>query len=90
MRQAVYKILNTEYKKHYIYGAYGTEHFTLFGKPKPFVIPELERMITEALLRDSRITGVDGFEFEDKGSKVSVRFDVHTIFGVFSEVVENV
>lgn len=90
VKQAVYKVLRTEFGRHRIYGSYGSEHFTLFGKPAPFVIPELERMITEALKRDDRVENVDGFEFEEERGKVSARFTVHTIYGDFSEVIDNV
>ena len=90
MKQAVYKILRTQKDHFVIYGEYGSEHFGLFGKPYAFAVPELERMISEALLRDSRITAVDNFSFERKGEKVSAAFTVHTIFGDFSEVIEDV
>ena len=42
---------------------YGVELADLFGEPVSYVCPELERRITEALLQDGRIEGVDGFSF---------------------------
>lgn len=90
VKQAVYKILRTQKGRHIIYGEYGSEHFGLFGKPYAYAAPELERTVSEALLRDSRITAVDGFVFERSGEKVSAAFTVHTIFGEFSEVIEDV
>ena len=83
MRQAVYKIINTERYNYLIYSyAYGIELADLFGQPISYVCPEIERRICEALLADSRITGVSGFEFDmPSRSVVHVKFEVQTIFG---------
>ena len=85
MKQAVYKILMTERYGSIIYsGNYGIELADLFGQPVSYVCPELERRITEALTWDKRIESVDNFQFDvSKRGVVSVRFDVHTIFGTF-------
>ena len=83
VRQAVYKILNTERYKHVIYSSdYGVELTDLFGKPMPYVIPEIPRRIEEALLIDDRITKVDSFDLQyDKQGNVNCYFVVHSIFG---------
>ena len=83
VRQAVYKILNTERYKHVIYSSdYGVELTDLFGKPMPYVIPEIPRRIEEALLVDDRITKVDSFDLQyDKQGNVNCYFVVHSIFG---------
>lgn len=83
VRQAVYKILNTERYKHIIYSSdYGVELADLFGKPMPYVIPEIPRRIEEALLVDDRINKVDGFDLKyDKHGNVKCYFVVHSIFG---------
>lgn len=83
VRQAVYKILNTERYKHVIYSSdYGVELADLFGKPMPYVIPEIPRRIEEALLIDDRITKVDSFDLQyDKQGNVNCYFVVHSIFG---------
>ena len=82
MIQAIYLILNIERYDHLIYSwNYGIELQDLFGEPTFYVIAELERRITEALLADTRITAVDGFEFDRERNKVHVKFVVHTIFG---------
>lgn len=83
VRQAVYKILNTERYKHVIYSSdYGVELAELFGKPMPYVIPEIPRRIEEALLVDDRINKVDGFDLKyDKHGNVKCYFVVHSIFG---------
>lgn len=83
MRQAVFKILNTERYQNIIYSwNYGVELNGLYGEPVTYVCPELQRRITEALLQDDRITAVSGFEFDtSKKRTVRVTFTVHTIFG---------
>lgn len=83
MRQAIYKIIMTERYQYIIYSwDYGIELLDLFGEPVSYVCPELERRITEALLWDERIQGVDdfGFEIPEKGV-VHVSFTAHTVFG---------
>ena len=83
MKQVIYKILNTERYRYYIYSwNYGVELEELFGKPVYYVVPELERRITEALTADERIEKVTDFEFDTSERKtVHCKFKVHTIFG---------
>lgn len=82
MIQAIYLILNIERYDYLIYSwNYGIELKDLFGQPTFYVMAELERRITEALMADSRITGVDNFEITREGKKVHAKFTVHTIFG---------
>lgn len=82
MKQAIYKIIFTERYQYLIYSwNYGIELEDLFGKPKPYVYPELKRRIREALLQDDRITEVDNFDFSSKKGDVTVTFTVHTAFG---------
>ncbi|MBB6218651.1 hypothetical protein HNQ80_004825 [Anaerosolibacter carboniphilus] len=82
VKQAIYKILCTDRYRYEIYDwNYGFEISDLLGKPKALVYPELKRRITDALLQDDRITGVDGFSFTSQKSSVTVIFTVHTIFG---------
>lgn len=85
MRQAVYKILNTERYDCPIYSRnYGVELKELIGKPVNFCILEIERRITEALLQDDRIKKVYGFKFEQtKKGVVKATFTVETTKGVF-------
>lgn len=65
MEQVIYKILNTERYRYEIYSwNYGVELESLFGQHVTYVIPELERRITEALIQDERINQVDTFEFD--------------------------
>jgi hypothetical protein len=90
--QAIFLILNTERYEHVIFSwDYGIELVDLFGQPIPFVLPELKRRITEALLQDDRIESVDNFNFEVTKRQVNVNFNVGTIFGIINaEKVVNV
>lgn len=83
MKQAVFKILNTERYVYPMYSwNYGIETMDLYGEPVSWVCPELERRITEALTWDDRIDSVTDFDFDlSQKSVVHVYFVVHTIFG---------
>jgi len=72
IKQAVYKILETERYAHVIYSGYGTER--RLG-------PELERCVKEALLEDDRITSVEGFHTVVSGDEAVIQFTVVTIYG---------
>lgn len=86
VKQAVFRILNTERYQYIIYSDnYGIETLDLYGEPVTWVCPELERRITEALMVDSRITGVTDFEHETNEKKVlHTSFTVHTVYGDLS------
>lgn len=83
VKQAIFRILNTERYKYIIYSwNYGIETLDLYGEPVSYVCPELERRITEALCMDSRITGVSDFKHDISVKKtVHTEFTVHTVFG---------
>lgn len=83
VKQAAFKILNTERYQYVIYSwGYGVETLDLYGEPISYVCPELERRITEALTWDSRITEVAEFEFDLlKKGVVQVKFTIYTIYG---------
>ena len=90
VRQAVYKIINTERYDYVMYSwDYGIELHDLFGRAKNYVISELPRRITEALTHDDRITTVNNFVFDDSlRDIVSVQFTVHSTEGIFDETLE--
>lgn len=92
MKQAIYLILNIERYEYLIFSwNYGIELADLFGEPISFVMAELERRISEALLQDSRITSVEDFEFDSERNKVFCKFKVYTIYGeIETEKVVNV
>lgn len=82
MKQTIYCILNTERFEHLIYSwNYGIELKNLIGENSTYVIPELQRVITEALVQDDRIEEVNNFEFEISRNKVIVTFNVITTVG---------
>ena len=92
MKQAIYKILNTERYQYVMYSwNYGIELLDLYGEPVSYGCPELERRITEALTWDDRIQSVDNFEFNiSKKGEILVTFTAHTVFGdVVAEKVVN-
>ena len=78
MKQAIFKILSTERFLYLIYSwNYGIELNAVVGKSYPVFSSEIKRVITEALLADSRITDVT--DFHKRTARVS--FTVETIFG---------
>ena len=83
MEQAVYKIVFTERYEYVIYGRnYGIQLADLFGMPKTYVIPEIKRRVTEALLWDNRIKQVDDWSFNiPQRGIVEASFRVVTVFG---------
>lgn len=87
VRQAIYKILNTERYAYEIYSwQYGVELSDLIGQSADYAIPEIERRVGEALMMDDRIAGVDSFEFERSAkNSILATFTVHTIYGDLSE-----
>ena len=86
LRQAIRKILSTERYDSIIYSwNYGIELKDLIGRPKSYVLAELPRRITEALMQDDRVKEVSGFSFETEGNKVAVTFSVRTTEGDIGE-----
>ncbi len=84
MKQAIYKILNTERYDYLIYSwNYGSELAGLYGQPVPYVYSEIERRITEALQKDDRITEIRDFSFASIRGKVTANFTVVTTEGDF-------
>mgnify|MGYP001260919109 CR=1 FL=1 len=73
VRQAVYKIIQTDRFAHVIYGGqYGRQR----SSPE-----EIQFYIEEALLADDRITAVSDFRVNTDGDEMTVSFVVTTIFG---------
>jgi len=48
---------------------------------------EIERMITETLMENEAVTAVDNFSFSQEGARLTVSFDVSSIFGSSREAV---
>lgn len=86
MRQFVFKAYNTERFKHLIYSLqYGTDWWEVHNSemPQELLERELERILTEAIIYDERITLVENFTFKFEGKSVFVTLEVSTIFGKF-------
>ena len=82
IKQAIYCILNTERFDYLIYSwDYGSEFKHLIGEQSTYVIPELERVIKEALIQDDRIEDITEFEFIQEKNKIITRFKVITVLG---------
>ena len=83
MKQAIFKILNTERYQYLIYSwNYGIELNDIVGKSFQVLSSEIKRVIREALLADSRITDVTDFAVEQIDKRtVHVSFTAETIFG---------
>jgi len=86
VRQAVFRVLNTERYQYVIYPWwYGVETIDLYGQPVTWVCPELERRITEALMMDTRILSVGNFEHDlSRKGVVHTTFEVQTVYGNIS------
>lgn len=83
VKQAVYLVLSTERYEYIIYDEYGVELWELYGREDAYVIPELERVMTEAVMRDERVEHVNNFKIHADGKARICTFTVHTIFGDF-------
>lgn len=82
VKQAIMLILNTERYKFLIYSwNYGVELEELIGTHPDIVEDEVERLISEALLQDDRITAVYDFEFSRNKDTLLVNFKVDSIYG---------
>lgn len=89
IKQAIYKILNTERYENMIYSwNYGIELNSLYGREISYVISELKRRIKEALTQDDRIENVDNFNFNNEKGKIITTFTVHTNIGEVDERLE--
>lgn len=83
IRQLVMKILYTERYAYVIYSSqYGVELDRLIGKDYDFIVSDLERTITEALLADDRILGITDFVVEQTAiDRMAVSFRVNSVVG---------
>ena len=65
LKQAIILMLSIERYDFIVYSwNYGIELKNLHGKDTSYVMAELERVITEALLQDDRIKSVENFIFD--------------------------
>ena len=89
VKQAVYKILNTERYDFIIYSSnYGSELKNLFGEQMTYVTSEIKRRIKESLMQDDRITDVNGFKLKRDREALNVYFNVISTEGEFESEVK--
>ncbi len=81
VKQMVHLALITEYQYSDIYSDFGMKTSDLIGQDFFFIVSELKRRITETLTKDSRVSDVSGFEFEEVEAGVLTSFTVATIYG---------
>lgn len=82
LKQAIYKILNTQRYDFLIYSwNYGSQLKELLGEQIPSVYSEIKERITNALLQDDRISSVSDFAFEASRGEVLTMFTVNTSEG---------
>lgn len=81
--QLVMKILYTERYAYVIYSSqYGVELDRLIGQEYDFIISDLERTITEALLADDRILSITDFTTEQTAiDRMTTSFRVNSVIG---------
>lgn len=83
IKQLVMKILYTERYAYVIYSSqYGVELDRLIGKDYDFIVSDLERTITEALLADDRILSITDFAAEQTAiDRMTATFTVNSVVG---------
>lgn len=84
VQQAAAKILRTDRYEHLIYSSdYGTEWSLVLGKDRLLVRAEIRRIVSEALLQDERIIGLEGTQVSINGDNLSFNCNVITLYGNF-------
>jgi hypothetical protein len=91
VKQAVFKILQTERFRYLIYTFnYGHELKTLLGQNPLFVQSEFTRMVSEALTQDDRITSIENMQIDIEGDRLTARFTVVTQYGSYEQEVSEI
>ena len=84
LKQAIYLILISKRYEHELYSSsYGLETDELVGCPDGVVYPRIERIFTDALLQDDRITSISDFDFKRERDTLRVSFKVSSNIGNF-------
>lgn len=60
---------------------YGSEIYTLIGKPEAYAMSEMKRMIGDALSTDSRVTDISNYVFKKTQDGITCDFTVKSIAG---------
>ncbi|MFD2117248.1 DUF2634 domain-containing protein [Paenibacillus yanchengensis] len=92
MKQAVFKILQTDRFWHYIYSDdYGHELKLLIGNHPLTVRSEAVRLLEEALLQDERILDITDMNITVEAEQLTIHCTVRTEYGEFAmEVTRDV
>lgn len=89
VRQAVEIILWTERFRWQIYRPWsGVQYEGLIGLDPGYVAAELKRRVREALLMDSRVTGLTNYAHTFSDGILHATFTVTTVFGNIEESAE--
>ena len=89
VRQAVEIILRTDRYWWQIYSpSSGVYYKNLVGQDAGYVAMELQRRILEALLMDSRMTGLSNYAFTHTGDVLDISFVVNTVYGDVQQSME--
>ncbi len=89
VKQFIQKVIRTAKGRYKIYDAYGAEVISLIGKvlPQAFMQSEVQRTISEALLKCEYIKSVDNVSVQkDHTDKAVINITVTTDFGTLKEV----
>lgn len=81
VRQEIYLILSVERYDYVIYDEFGVELKNLYAKQDAYVIPELERVIKDAVLRIDRVESISNFNISKNKNARIVSFIAHSIYG---------
>lgn len=83
------KVLKTEKFKFSIYDTYGITVMELITSdyPQVFIQAELQREITEALLKNPEITSVSSISFSREKRTLKAEFTVNSIYGIIGQEV---
>ncbi|WP_025691974.1 DUF2634 domain-containing protein [Paenibacillus zanthoxyli] len=82
LKQAVDKVLRTLRYEQLVYSSnYGTEWSLVLGQDRLLARTEIRRIVTEALLQDDRVEGVDQLEVSFNGENVSIDITVRSRYG---------
>lgn len=82
LEQAICFALLTQRYEYAIYPhSYGTDWSKVIGESFLKAMAAAKTAITDSLMCDDRINGIDNFEFEKKERGMQIRFRVKSVFG---------
>lgn len=85
LKEWINKLIRTEKFKFKIYEnmEYGISLENLLGSklPRTFIKSELQRELTEGINKHEDVTGVSSWDFQTEGSRWTIYFRVHSVYG---------